>query len=141
MPGKPDESLLIEALNYDSFEMPPKGKLKAEIIADFKKWIEMGAPDPRKVGDKPTAPAKPDIDFAKARKFWSFQPPQKSPPPVVKQSEWIQRPLDAFVLKRIEEAKLAPAAPADRRIWLRRVTFDLSGLPPTPEEVRGLSRG
>ena len=135
VPGKPDESLLIEALNYDSFEMPPKGKLDAKVIADFKKWIEMGAPDPRKTEASQAAPAKPEINFSEARKFWSFQPPQTSPPPKVQNSAWIERPLDAFVLKRLEDAKLAPSAPADPRIWLRRVTFDLIGLPPTPEEV------
>ncbi len=135
VPGKPDESLLVEALNYDSFEMPPQGKLKPEVIADFKKWIQMGAPDPRTGKVAAETPAKKQIDFTQARKHWSFQPPRKSPPPEVQQTAWIARPLDAFILKRMEAANLSPASVADRRTWLRRVTFDLIGLPPAPADV------
>jgi hypothetical protein len=136
VPGKPGESLLVEALNYDSFEMPPKGKLKPDVIADFKKWIEMGAPDPRSGEAVPVESAKKEIDFGEAGKHWSFQPPRQSPLPKVKDGDWIKRPLDAFVLKRIEDANLSPAEQADARTWFRRVTLDLTGLLPTPEEMQ-----
>jgi hypothetical protein len=136
VPGKPDESLLLDALNYESFEMPPQGQLKPEVIADFKKWIEMGAPDPR-TGESAASPAdKKEIDFTEARKHWSFAPPQKHNAPAVKQQDWVKRPLDAFVLKGIEAANLSPSMPAEKRTWLRRVTYDLVGLPPTPEDVQ-----
>ena len=73
VPGNVDESLLIDALNYDGFEMPPKGKLPESVIEDFKKWVEMGAPDPR----DDTSVAEATIDFDEAAKFWSFQPVQR----------------------------------------------------------------
>lgn len=135
VPGKPDESLLLEALNYDSFEMPPKGKLKPEVIADFKKWIQMGAPDPR-TSDAPPIATKKEIDFEAGRKHWAFQAPQKSPQPKVQKADWVNRPLDAFVLARIEAASLTPAPVAENRVWFRRVSFDLTGLPPTPEALQ-----
>ncbi len=134
VPGKPEESLLVEAINYESFEMPPKGKLKPEVIADFKKWIKMGAPDPRD-GKAVSVPAKAGIDFTEARKSWAFQSPQKSPAPKIKNSAWVKRPHDAFVLKQIEDAGLSVTVPADKRTWLRRATFDVTGLPPTNEAM------
>ncbi len=136
VPGKPDDSLLLSALHYDGFEMPPKGKLPDKVLADFRRWIEQGAVDPRK--DDPEAivqTKKAEIDYEAAREFWAFQKPQRHEPPQVENAGWVRRPIDAFVLARIEEHDLDPTAEADRRTWLRRVTFDLTGLPPTREEV------
>jgi hypothetical protein len=132
VPGKPAESLLLEALRYESFEMPPDGKLPDELIADFERWIERGAPDPRVGG---VTPLRPGIDIEEGRKFWCFQPIQSHEPPSVANAAWLHCDVDRFLLARLEERKLQPAADAERATWLRRVTFDLIGLPPTPEEI------
>lgn len=131
VPGNVEESLLISALRYESFEMPPKGKLSDDIIDDFVKWIEMGAADPREE-DLITAP---EIDFQEARQFWSFQPVRKPNPPWVDQVGWTSGMIDFFTLAKMEEIGLSPVSEASRRNILRRATFDLIGLPPTPEEV------
>ncbi|MBS0206385.1 MAG: DUF1553 domain-containing protein [Planctomycetes bacterium] len=130
--GQPEASLLLKALKYDGLEMPPKGKLPANVIADFEQWIKLGAPDPR---ERPASSTSTKRDFAEASKLWSFQLPQVSPLPAVKQGNWVQRDLDRFVLARLEQQGLAPGEPADRRTLLRRATFDLIGLPPSPEEL------
>jgi mono/diheme cytochrome c family protein len=131
VPGKPDESLLIKALRHQGPQMPPKKKLDAAVVADFVKWIEMGAPDPRE--EKSAAPVA--IDFAKARQFWAFQPPRLPALPTVQNGSWAKNDIDHFILARLEAAKLRPVPPAGRRELIRRATFDLIGLPPTPEEV------
>jgi hypothetical protein len=129
---KPRDGLLIKALRYDGdVQMPPKEKLPDAVIQDFVKWVEMGAPDPRD-GKKVVTSG---INWSEARQFWSFQPVVRSPLPRVKNESWAQSPVDAFVLAKLEEQGLNPVAPADKRTLLRRVTFDLTGLPPTPEEV------
>lgn len=135
VPGDPDASLLVQALRYEHLEMPPKGKLPSQVIADFEQWVSLGAPDPRKGSGESPLPALPAIDFEAARQFWAFQPPRAWPLPSVQQGDWLRQRLDAFVLARLEQAGLAPAEEADRRTWLRRVTFDLTGLPPTPDEL------
>jgi hypothetical protein len=123
---------LVDVLGYNGpVKMPPSGKLPAEQLADFKTWIEMGAPDPRV--DTPVT--RHGIDLTEGRKFWCFQPIQKPAPPAVKDSSWVKSPVDAFVLAKLEAAHLAPAPPADKATIIRRVTFDLTGLPPTPPEV------
>lgn len=132
VPEHPDQSLLIKALKYDGFEMPPKGRLPANVVADFEQWVRQGAVDPRV---RPAVAASTKMDFAEASKLWSFQPPRLSPPPVVQQADWPRRDLDRFILARLEELGLKPSAPADRRTLIRRATFDLIGLPPSPEEV------
>ena len=132
VPGKPDESLLIEALRYESYEMPPEGKLPDDVIDDFVRWVEMGAPDPRD-GDAPLA--RKGIDLEQGRQHWSFQPIQRHPVPEPQQAEWPAGPVDRFILARLEQEGLRPAADADRLTLLRRVTFDLTGLPPTPAEI------
>ena len=124
-PGKPGESLLMEAVRYESYEMPPDKKLPASEIALLEKWIAMGAPDPRKS-------KAPKVD---PEKLWALQPIGNPAVPVTKDTKWARDDLDAFVLARLEAEGLAPAADADRYTLLRRVTFDLTGLPPTPEEI------
>ncbi|HWA99868.1 MAG TPA: DUF1549 domain-containing protein, partial [Pirellulales bacterium] len=131
-PGDPDHSPLIEAIRYEELQMPPKAKLADEVIEDFVHWVKMGAPDPR-IGA--AANPKRKINFAEAKHFWAFQPPKASPPPVVKDAAWPKTDVDRFVLARLEQSGLRPVADADKPALLRRVTFDLTGLPPTPEEI------
>ena len=131
VPKNIEESLLIGALKYDTFKMPPKGKLPDSVIDDFEKWIAMGAPDPR--GGE--AVAKTTIDFDEGRKFWSFQPIRKHAPPAVKSTSWPASEIDYFTLAKMEELGLKPVSPVGKRELIRRATFDLIGLPPTPNEV------
>ena len=114
--------------------MPPKGKLPDAVVADFEAWIRMGAPDPR-TGPASAPAGRPPSDLAKGREFWSFRPPKKSSPPSVKRTEWPRGDIDRFLLAALEARGLAPVADAARPRLLRRVTFDLIGLPPTPEEL------
>jgi mono/diheme cytochrome c family protein len=134
VPGQPDESLLIEALRYESYEMPPAGKLSDAEIAVFVRWVEMGAPDPRD-GQPVARTEKPSLDLEAAREYWAFQLPESHRPPQVKNTNWPTDDLDRFILANLEAAGLSPAPPADRPTWLRRVTFDLTGLPPTSAEL------
>ncbi len=131
-PGQPDKSLLIQAVRQaGDLKMPPKGKLDAEAVAALAGWVKMGAPWP-----ETATPAKGSSAVAEARKsHWSFRPVTKPALPAVKNAAWVSNPVDRFVLARLEAAGLTPAPPADRRTLLRRVSFDLIGLPPTPEEV------
>lgn len=138
VPEKPADSLLLSALRYESFEMPPDGRLPPETIADFERWIQMGAPDPRD-GVAPAVGPKP-MDWNSARQFWAFQPPQRHPQPAVKTPDWIQRPHDAFVLQQLDAAGVKPNLAADRRTLMRRVTFDLTGLPPSIDDVEPFLR-
>jgi len=135
VPGEPDKSLVVQALKYETFEMPPKGKLPPEVIADFERWIKHGAVDPRESSSGPIPPHQPTIDFAAGRQFWSFQPPQPRAPPPVSNPAWPARKIDSFILSRLDEARITPAEAADRRTWLRRAMLDLTGLPPTPDEI------
>jgi hypothetical protein len=131
VPGDPEASRLIRGIRYkdETFQMPPKDRLTPQQVADFEEWIRMGAPDPRK-GGVSTPAASPQ-----ARGHWAFRPPDDPPVPAVKQKGRVRSAIDAFVLAKLEERGLRPAPEADRRTLLRRVTFDLTGLPPTPEEV------
>jgi hypothetical protein len=138
-PGAPEGSRLIKALRWkdDKLQMPPKKALPPEQVALFEQWVKMGAPDPR---DKaPVAPASAQapvaINIEEGKKFWSFQPVQDPPVPAVKDGTWPASPIDRFVLAKLEEKGLTPAAPADRRALIRRATYDLTGLPPAPQDV------
>ena len=137
VPGKPDESLLIEALRFESFEMPPSGKLSQAVIDDFIRWVELGAPDPRTA---PTSVAKKGIDLEAGRKFWAFQPIADPTAPQVKDTAWAKSDIDRFVLAPLEAKQLKPAADADAVALCRRIYFDLIGLPPTPAEVEDFVR-
>jgi hypothetical protein len=136
-PGDPEASLLIEALRHKSedLSMPPDKKLPPEVIADFEQWVRLGAPDPRTTDTVAAVKASESIDWSKAREWWSFRPLVAPAPPSVKKTRWPANEIDRFVLARLEAAKLEPAAAADQRALLRRATYDLTGLPPTPEEV------
>lgn len=135
VPGHPEKSLLIHAVSYTDkdLQMPPKDqKLADDEIENLRAWIKMGAPDPRVSG----ATATPAIAWAAARKHWAFQPVVEPPlPKIHRHKSWIQSPVDAFVLENLNAKHLKPSPPADRRILIRRATFDLTGLPPTPDEV------
>ena len=138
VPGKPDESELIKALRYDpdGYQMPPDGKLPPEVVAVFVKWVEMGAPWPSTTsGTGQGAALSWEETFATRSERWSFQPLQRVAPPVVKNRDWARTPIDRFLLAKLEEAGLTPAAETDRRTWIRRVYFDTIGLPPAPEAV------
>jgi hypothetical protein len=134
VPGDPKKSLLIQAIKHDHEElaMPPKKKLSDSVIADFEKWVAMGAPDPRDSADKG---ARYVIDLDKGRQFWSFQPLKKKTTPAVKDTSWPKSDIDRFLLAELEARGLKPVADADPRTLIRRLSFDLVGLPPTPEEV------
>jgi hypothetical protein len=133
VPGDPAASLLLKAIRYEERQMPPAGKLPDAVIADFQNWIRQGAADPR-TGTAPT-PAPLAVDMKAGKRFWSFQAPQAQAAPEVKNRAWPYKKIDHFILARLDQAGLEPSPPADRRTWLRRVSFDLIGLPPTPEEV------
>jgi hypothetical protein len=135
--GDIDESLIIKALKWQDkdMRMPPQkegGKLPDNVIADFEQWIKMGAPDPRTGGAKVV---KKNADTGKGKDFWAFQSPKASPPPDVKDSAWPRSDIDRFVLAAQEAKGLHPVADADRRTLIRRVYFDLIGMPPSPAEI------
>jgi cytochrome c553 len=132
VPGKPKESLILKALRHDGLKMPnDTTKLPDEVAADFEKWVAMGAPDPR--DGKSTA--RKGIDWAEARKHWAYQPVKPPAAPAVKDAGWPRTDLDRHVLSRIEAKGLAPAPDAAPHTLLRRMTFALTGLPPTPDEL------
>ena len=135
VPGDADDSLLIEAVRYESYEMPPKGKLPNEEIATLVRWINMGAPWPEEAA--PTADeVHKEFDLAQRKaEFWVWQPMTDADAPEVKDTAWPRNDLDRFILARLEAAGLNAARDADRTALLRRLYFDLIGLPPTPEEV------
>lgn len=139
VPGKPDDSLLVEAIAYANpdLRMPPKEKLSTSVLEDFRRWITGGAPWPEEsapqAGQRATGVG---FNLEKRRsEHWSWRPVVKPTLPAVKNSSWVLSPIDAFLLAEIEAAGLIPAEPADDRTWLRRVYFDLTGLPPTPEQI------
>ena len=132
VPGDPKKSLLISALKHDDFEMPPKKTLSAAVIADFEKWIQHGATDPRRA----TRVAKRDaIDIEAGRKHWAYQPLKEPAIPKVTDAAWPANDIDRFILARLESAGLQPEPDAKKITLVRRLYFDLIGLPPTPEEI------
>ena len=133
VPGDPKESLLISSLKYDGFEMPPKGKLSPGVIADFEKWIQEGATDPR-IGTNPVVRPKA-IDIEAGRKHWAYQPLQAPVVPVVKDTSWPINDVDRFVLAKLESAGMQPGSDAEKIVLVRRLYFDLVGLPPAPAEI------
>jgi mono/diheme cytochrome c family protein len=131
----PGASLILEALNYESYEMPPSGKLPREKINLVARWIEMGCPmtAPKPVAE--TSHHEPPQVNEETKNHWAFRPLELPPIPDVAGDAWVANPIDAFILARLKEARLSPNPPADRRTLCRRVYYDLLGLPPTPEEV------
>jgi hypothetical protein len=137
VPGKPDESLLVEAIEYlHEPKMPPGGKLKAPQIELVRKWIKSGVawPNNSAIATETTTAARSQIT-EKHKQWWAFHPIKPIEPPNVQKSEWARNEIDRFILAKLESAGLSAAPEADRKSWLRRVTLDLTGLPPTPEEL------
>jgi hypothetical protein len=134
VPGHPEKSLLIKAIQYTDPEirMPKKYKLSAEVVADFEKWVKMGAPDSRK-GKVVTA--KKYVSVEEGRKFWAFQPPKMPSVPAVKDGAWPRNDIDRFILAKLESKGLTPSRDVDRATLLRRLYYGLIGLPPTPSEI------
>lgn len=134
-PGDVDGSLFMAAVRYESYEMPPKGKLAEDEIKAFEKWIEMGAPWP--AGDEPAeSKGVPEFDlFEREAEHWVWRPIESPELPEVKASDWPRAELDHFVLAKLEAQGLKPAGDVDRAALVRRLYFDLIGLPPTPEQV------
>ena len=126
-------SLLISALKYDDFEMPPKGKLPAAVIADFEKWIQDGAIDPRRATNQVAKPKS--IDIEAGRKHWAYHPLKAPAIPKTKNTAWPSGDIDRFILARLEVAGLSPGPDAKKIVLVRRLYFDLIGLPPTPEQI------
>lgn len=133
--GKPDESLILIAISYheDDLQMPPKGKLDDDDIAAVRRWIKSGAALPKTSAS--VTPRRGVIDMEQARKFWSFQPPKKQNLPPVADTAWPQTSIDYFILSKLEANGLSPAGAANKRKLIRRVTFDLTGLPPMPSDI------
>ncbi len=136
VPGKTDEGYLLETLEYtgELYDMPPDGKLPEKVIADFRRWVKMGAPDPREPKATSTATTLA-TSAASPDDLWVLQPLLRPEVPVIKNKEWIRGDIDNFVMAKLERLKLTPVSPADRYTLLRRVTFDLTGLPPTANEI------
>jgi hypothetical protein len=130
--GDLEKSRLAVAIQRrTNLKMPPDGPLTDQQVLDFEEWIKMGAPDPRPAEKPLPAP----YDFEKAKKFWSFQPVNDPAPPRVVDAPWNQTPIDRFVKAKLDEKKLTPAGVASKRALIRRATFDLTGLPPAPDDV------
>lgn len=150
VPGRLDDSLLIAAIRYanEDTAMPPKGKLPASVIADFETWVKMGAPDPRNaegamVADATEASAKwtkKEINIEQGRHYWAYQAPKKPAAPALKNTAWPKSDIDRFVLAKLEEKGLQPVPDAQKLDLLRRVTFDLTGLPPTPDSIQAFMK-
>lgn len=122
--GKPDESLIVQAVRYDGLEMPPKKRLPDHVVNDFVQWVKMGAPDPRADLPKTTKQAAQEP-------LWSLKPISVPQPPKVQNSAWPRESLDAFILAKLEQNNLQPAPDAEKAVLKRRLSFDLIGLPPS----------
>jgi hypothetical protein len=135
VPGKPDESLLIKAVRYadPELQMPPDGRLSPPEVAVLERWIAGGAAAP--ADDTVITRPKPSIDVATGKNHWAFRPVVAAAPPAVRDTSWPREDVDRFLLARLEAEGLRPTADADRHAWLRRVSFDVTGLPPTPAEI------
>jgi hypothetical protein len=133
VPGDISKSLLVTAITYKDkdLQMPPKGeKLSDQQIADLTEWVKMGAPDPRE-----EAKGKLSGLTDKSRQHWAYQPVKKPAIPAIKNRAWCVTPVDAFILEKIEAKGMAPSPPTDKETLLRRASYDLTGLPPTPKEI------
>jgi hypothetical protein len=134
-PEKPGDSLLLKAVNFrDGLEMPPSGKLPAREIEILTRWVNAGAPWPPSSQTVVSSPKGPRVTEAD-RRYWAFQQVRRPAPPRVEDRGWVRNPVDAFILAKLEARGLRPAPPADRTALARRPYYDLTGLPPTPEQV------
>lgn len=136
VPGQPDKSPLIEAVRYKNvdFKMPPKGRLAEKQIADLTEWVRRGATWPKAASTGPARVTEFNLEKRRAE-HWSWKPLQRVDPPAVKDASSVRRPLDRYIVAKLEEKGLSPAAPADPRTLIRRLSFDLVGLPPSTADV------
>lgn len=134
VPGDLDASLLLSALRYDDYEMPPAGRLPDRVIRDFERWIRTGAIDPRDAPSAGGTNQSQGISWEQAKDFWSFQPPRRQPSQS-SQHPWARGPIDGYILDKLNEHGLQPSAEAAPHQLIRRAYFDLIGLPPTPQQV------
>jgi mono/diheme cytochrome c family protein len=136
VPNDSEKSLLIQAVRQTGdLKMPKGGKLTPEEVESLTEWVRMGAPWPKSRPVQAVVASAPFKISPEQRAFWSFQPLKMPAEPAVKDARWAKTPIDRFVLARLEKQGIPPAAKADRRTLIRRATFDLTGLPPTPEEI------
>jgi hypothetical protein len=137
VPGDPEKSLLVEAIRYGNrdLQMPPKKELAGDERAIFEQWIKMGAPDPRTGGGG--VKKQTGLSLEEGRKFWCYQAPHTQAAPAVQNSAWPRTDIDRFVLSKIEAAGMAPAADAGLEVLVRRLYYNMIGLPPTPEQIDG----
>ncbi|MCC9608940.1 DUF1549 domain-containing protein [Blastopirellula sp. JC732] len=137
VPGKLDESLLLTAISYkhELLQMPPDEKLSDDEIKLLQQWVEKGAPHPDSNAGGSIAPRRGAIDMKEARQYWAFQPIVRPAVPQVDGQPAKPNPIDAFLFTNLQKEGLTPSSPADKRTLLRRATLDLTGLPPTPEEM------
>jgi hypothetical protein len=142
LPGKPDASLVVKALRYadDDLKMPPKGKLPDSAITKVVRWIESGAPWPESAPRPSAVTGRKFVISDEQRRWWAFQSVKAVPPPAVNDPSWPVSDLDRLILAKLEAKGIKPAAAADKRTLIRRATFDLTGLPPTPEEIDNFLR-
>jgi hypothetical protein len=141
IPGEPERSLIVKAVRYDDpdLKMPPKKRLTPEAVATLEQWIKIGAPDPR-AGESTAVVKKSGLSVAEGRKFWSYQPPRKNAPPQVRDTAWPRTDIDRFILAGLETRGLRPSPDASRATLIRRVYYDLIGLPPSPEDIDAFAR-
>ena len=142
VPGDPEKSLMITAVHQSTaLKMPKGGKLSPQEVADLTEWVKHGAVWPKSApGTTFSASVKTGVITDKQRAFWAYQPLKVVPVPEPKYEHWAKTPIDKFVLAKMLEAGLKPAAQADRRTLIRRATYDLTGVPPTPEEVEAFEK-
>ncbi len=133
--GDANSSLLVKALRYDDLKMPPERRLSDEVVKDFERWINDGAVDPRIDSAPRPEASNASIDWNEAREFWSLKSPVQSVLPVVLDMAWPQTRIDHFILAEIEANSMTASSPADRYTLARRTAFDLTGLPPSFDEV------
>ena len=134
--GDPESSLLIEAVRYQNrdLQMPPQNRLDSDSVKTLETWVKMGAPDPRTESEATRAPT--GMSIADGRDFWSFQPVTDPVVPTVRDTDWVQSPIDAFIKYELESSGISPAPASDRDALIRRIYLDLVGIPPTAEQVQ-----
>src|SRR5579871_4491216 len=133
VPGEPDDSFLVERITEGSMPPPKQGERLTEAeVAAVRGWVKEGVPWP---AERVLCPFEFTTDRRAGKDWWSFQPVVRPQIPHVQQEQWLRNPIDAFVLRRLEDRGIFPASAADKTTFLRRVTYDLLGLPPTPDEI------
>ncbi len=142
VPGDPEKSLLVKAIRHTDpdLQMPPKKRLSPEEVGDLIQWIKLGAPDPRTDPPTVTHATVAAYNYPLLRKSWAFRSPVEPAVPAIRRPKRAQSPIDNFIFANLDEKQVPPAPPAGKAALIRRATFDLTGLPPTPEEIDAFAR-